>query len=138
MSSHVTDFNARNKTLTGKLLYQGYRYHKLRKAFSKFYRRHYELVSKFKVGLKSLLQQGLSEPEFYGDLVYILRKIVSWADFSDQFRKVILRYKRIGHNINVMRQSACLVINPLTVDSFASLFNCTPVGRASDSMMGPT
>ena len=45
VSSHVTDFNARNKILTGKLLHQGYRYHKLRKAFSKFYRRHYELVS---------------------------------------------------------------------------------------------
>ena len=58
VSSHMTDFNARNKTLTGKLLYEGYRYHKLRKAFSKFYRRHYESVSKFKVGLKSLLQQG--------------------------------------------------------------------------------
>ena len=138
VSSHVTDFNARNKILTGKLLHQGYRYHELRKAFSKFYHRHYELVSKFKVGLKSLLQQGLSEPEFYGDLVYKLRKSVSRADFSDQFRKVIMRYKRIGYNINVMRQSACLVINPITLDSFASLFNCTPVGRASDSMMGPT
>ena len=41
---------------------------------SKFYRRHYELVSKFDVGLKSLLQQGLSEPEFYGDLVYKFKK----------------------------------------------------------------
>ena len=40
------------------------------KLYSKYYRRHYELVSKFKVGLKSLLQQSLSEPEFYGDLVY--------------------------------------------------------------------
>ena len=93
--SHVTDFNARNEILTGKLLHQGYRYHKLRKAFSKFYRRHYELVSKFKVGLKSLLQQGLSELEFNGDLVYKLRKIVSRADFSDQFRNVIMRYKHI-------------------------------------------
>ena len=37
-SSHVTDFNTRNKLLTQKLLKQGYRYHKLRKAFSKFYR----------------------------------------------------------------------------------------------------
>ena len=36
-----------------------------------------------------------------------------------------MRYKRIGYNINVMRQSACLVINPITVDNFASLFNCT-------------
>ena len=34
-SSHVTDFNNRNKFLTAKLLKQGYRYHKLRKAFSK-------------------------------------------------------------------------------------------------------
>ena len=67
---HVADFNARNKSLTAKLLQQGYRYHKLRKTFSKFYRRHYELVSKFNVRLKTLLHQGLSEPEFYGDLVY--------------------------------------------------------------------
>ena len=70
VSSHVADFNARHKSLTAKLLQQGYRYHKLRKTFSKFYRRHYELVSKFNVGLKTLLHQGLSEPEFYGDLVY--------------------------------------------------------------------
>ena len=52
VSNHVADFNARNKSLTAKLLQQGYRYHKLRKTFSKFYRRHYELVSKFNVGLK--------------------------------------------------------------------------------------
>ena len=74
VSSHVADFNARNKSLTAKLLQQGYRYHNLRKTFSRFYRRHYELVSKFSVGLKTLLRQGLSEPEFYGDLVYKLKK----------------------------------------------------------------
>ena len=135
VSSHVVDFNARNKSLTAKLLQQGYRYHKLRKTFSKFYRRHYELVSKFSVGLKTLLHQGLSEPEFYGDLVYKFKKIIGRADFSDQFRKIIVRYKRIGYNINIMRQSACLVFNPITVNNFASLFKCTPVGRASDSMM---
>ena len=133
--SHVVDFNASNKSLTAKLLQQGYRYHKLRKTFSKSYRRHYELVSKFSVGLKTLLHQGLSEQEFYGDLVYKFKKIVGRADFSDQFRKIIVRYKRIGYNINIMRQSACLVFNPITVNNFASLFNCTPVGRASDSMM---
>ena len=138
VSSHVVDFNARNKSLTAKLLQQGYRYHKLRKTFSKFYRRHFELVSKFNVGLKTLLHQGLSEPEFYGDLVYKFKKIVGRVDFSDQFRKIIVRYKRIGYNINIMRQSACLVFNPITVNNFTSLFNCTPVGRASDSMMAPT
>ena len=53
--SHVDDFNTRNKCLTAKLLKQGYRYHKLRKAFSKIYRRQYEWISNFNVGLKSLL-----------------------------------------------------------------------------------
>ena len=69
VSSHVDDFNTRNKVLTAKLLRQVYRYHKIRKAFSKFYRRHFDIVSKYNVGLKRLLQEGLSEPEFYGDLV---------------------------------------------------------------------
>ena len=109
--SHVDDFNTRNKCLTAKLLKQGYRYHKLRKAFSKFYRRHYELISNINVGLKSLLHQGLSESEFYGHLVYKFKKIRSMTDFSDQFRKNIMRYKRIGYNLNIMRQSACLVID---------------------------
>ena len=67
-SSHVADFNTRNKLLTQKLLKQGYRYHKLRKTFSKFYRRYYDLISKFQIGLESLLCQGVSELEFYGDL----------------------------------------------------------------------
>ena len=64
------------------------------------------------------------------------------TDFSDQFRKIIIRHKRIGYDLNVMRQSACLVINPITVDNFAALFNCTSVDRASDlklhfSWLGP-
>ena len=80
------------------------------------------MLSKFNVGLKSLLHQGLYVPEFYGDLVYKLRKIRGMTDFSDQFRKIIMRYKRIVYNLNVMRQSACLVINPITVDGFATLF----------------
>ena len=68
--SHVAYFNARTKSLTPKLLQQGYRYHELQKTFSKFYRRNYELVSKFNVGLKPLLHQGLSESEFYADVVH--------------------------------------------------------------------
>ena len=56
------------------------------------------------------------------------------ADFSDQFRKIIIRHKRIGYDLNVKRQSACLVINPITVNNFAALFNCTPVNRVLDSL----
>ena len=81
-SSYVADCNIRNKLLTQKLLKQGCLYHKLRKTFSKFYRRYYDLISKFEVGLKSLLRQGLSEPDFYGDLVYKLKKIVGLINFS--------------------------------------------------------
>ena len=93
--SHVDDFNTRNKCLTAKLLKQVYRYHKFRKAFSKFYRRQCELISKFNSGLKSILHQCLSEPECYGDLVYNFKKIRGMTDFSDQCRKIIMRYKRI-------------------------------------------
>ena len=105
-----------------------HRYDKLRKAFSKVYRHHSDLVSKFNVGLKSLLQQGLSEPEFYGDLVYKFRKIYACNDFSTQLRKIVLRYKKIGYNINCIRQTACMVVNPITANNFASLFNCTQAG----------
>ena len=131
----MEDFNARNRYLTAKLLKQGYQNNKLRKAFSKFYRRHYVLISKFNVGLISLLNLGLSEPEFYSDLVYKFKKIIVTTVFSDQFRKIIIRHKRIGY---VLRQSACLVIDPITVDSFTARFNCTPVDRASDYMMALT
>ena len=53
--SNLSDFNCRNKALSAKLLRQGYRYFKLRKAFSKFYRRHSALVEKYSVSLKTLL-----------------------------------------------------------------------------------
>ena len=139
-SSIVADFNTRNKLLTQKLLKQGYRYHKLRKTFSKFYRRNYDLISKFQVGLKSLLHQGLSEPDFYGDSVYKLKKIAGSKsnNFSAQFIKIISHYKKIDYTINVLQQTACLVVNLITVGNFAFLFNCTPVGRTSDSMMVST
>ena len=84
------------------------------------------------VSLRKLLQQGIYEPKFYGDSVYKIRKFMGKSNFSEQFRWLIYRYKRIGYNPYVMRQTACLVINPTSVDSFASLFNCTMAGRASD------
>ena len=132
VSSHVDDFDTRNKVLTAKLLRQGYRYHKIRKAFSKFYRRHFDIVSKYYVGLKTPLLQGLSEPEYYGDFVYKFRKIIGKNNFPYHFKKISVRYKKIGYNINVLRQTACLVVNPIKVNRFAHLFNCATVGLASD------
>ena len=51
------------------------------KAFSKFYRRHSALLEKYSVSLKTFLQQGISEPKFYGDLVYRFKKIVGKSNF---------------------------------------------------------
>ena len=92
--SNVDDFNNRNLFLTAKLSQQGYRYHKIRKAFSKFYHRHSELIVKYHIGLKTLLQQGILEPIFYGDLVNKFKKNVGKPIFSDQFKKIIKRYKK--------------------------------------------
>ena len=90
------------------------------------------------IGLKSLLGQGLSESEFYGDLVYKLKRSVGSSNFSAQFIKIISHYKKIATYIHVLQQTACLVVKPITVGNFAFLFNCTPVGRTSDSMTVPT
>ena len=101
VSSHVDDFHSRNKVVTAKLLRQGYRYHKIRKAFSKFYVRQFDIVSKYNVGLKTLLLQSLSKPEFYGDLVYKFRKIIGKNNFPYHFKNIIVRYITIGYNIDV-------------------------------------
>ena len=100
--------------------------------------RYYDLIYKFQNGLKSLLRQELSEPEFYGDLVYKLKKIVGSNNFSARFIKIISHYKKIGDNINVLQQTACMVVNPIMVGKFVFLFNYPLVGGTSDSMTVPT
>ena len=134
MHSYVDDVNNSNLSLTAKLLKQGFRYHKIRKTFSKFYHRHSEGIVKYNVGIQSLLQQGISEPICYGDLVYIFKRIVEKPYFSDQFKKIIKCYIKVGYNLDVMRQFACLVLTPITIYSYGFLFNCKTVDETSDSM----
>ena len=62
--SSLNDFNLRNLTITEKLLKQGYRFNKLRKTFCKFYHRNIALVSKYNCNLKTLLNNGISHPNF--------------------------------------------------------------------------
>ena len=73
-----------------------------------------------------------NEPVFYGNLVNKLKRIVGKSNLSDQFKKIIKRYKRVGYNMDIMRQSVCLVVNPITVNIYGVLFKCTSVGQASD------
>ena len=69
-------------------------------------------------------------------MVYKLKNIVGSNNISAQFIEIISHYKKIGYNnnVHVLQQTACLVVNPITVGNFAFLYNCTSVGRTSDSM----
>ena len=96
LCSNVYDLNNRSLFLTAKLFKQGYRDHKIRKKKSKFYHRHSELIVKYNIGLKTLLQQGISEHIFYGDLVYKFKRIVEQLNFSDQFKKIIIVIKKLN------------------------------------------
>ena len=67
-----------------------------------------------------------------------MKEIAGSNNFSAQFIKIISHYLKNGYNINVLQQTACLVVNPIMLGNFAFLFNCTPVGQTSDSMMVQT
>ena len=71
-------------------------------------------------------------------VTWCMKKIVGSNNFSAQFIKTISYYKKIGYNINVLQQTAYMVVNPITVGNFAFLFNCTQGGQTSDSLMVPT
>ena len=73
--------------------------------------------------------QGICNPEFYGDLVYKLKKIIGNRNFSDLFK-----FRRAGYTLDIMRQTARLVFNPIMVEGFAALFKYTAVVQASDAM----
>ena len=121
--SNVNDFNDRNFLLTSRLLQQGYRFHKLRKTFSKFYRRNSEILSKYNTNLKTLLN-SIAHPDFYGDLIYKLRKIINNTSFPTLFSKIIKSYIKRGYRQDILQRTSCIVIDPFTVGHYAFLFNC--------------
>ena len=69
----------------------------------------------------------------YGDLVYKFKRIVGKPNFGDQFKKIVKRYIRVGYSLDIVRQSACLVLDPITVYSYGFLFNCTVIYVAENS-----
>ena len=96
ISSHVDDFNTHNKVFTAKLPDKDIDVINTVRRSQTFIGGHFDIVSKYNVGLKTLLLQGLSEPEFYGDLVYKFRKIIGKNElkFPYHFKKIIVRYKK--------------------------------------------
>ena len=65
-------------------------------------------------------------------LDFIATWCINSKNLLEQIFKIIVRYIKIGFNIDVLRQTACLVVNSIKVNNFAYLFNCTTAGRASD------
>ena len=62
--------------------------------------------------------------------IYSERRFVGKTNFSGQLKKIVHSYKKIDYNMNIPRQTACMVFNPITIDSFAFLINCTMVSRS--------
>ena len=51
----------------------------------------------------------------------------------------VIHTGRVFHFSFKCDATVCMLsFNPIKVNNYASLFNCTPVDRASDSMMAPT
>ena len=50
---------------------------------------------------------------------------------------MIRRHIKMVYNTNVIRQTACIIVNPITFNNSVSLFDCTPAGRDSDYMTAP-
>ena len=132
----VEEFNIRNLSITNKLLHQGYRYHKLRTTFSKLYYRNPHLVANYHSNLKTLLRQGLSQPDFYGDVIYNLRKILGHIHFATLFVKRSKYFIKRGYDRAILQRTACLVIAPFTAGHYTLSFfyNCTMTGQVVDSM----
>ena len=81
-----------------------------------------------------VMQQGICNPEFYGDLVYKFKKIIGNPNFSNLLKRIVNRFKRAAYSLDIKRQTACLAFNPIMDEGYAALFSCTAVVQASDSM----
>ena len=80
------------------------------------------------------MQQIFCNPEFYGGLAYKLKKIIGNLNFSNLLKRIVNGFKIAGYSLDIMRQTACLALNPIMVEGYATLFCCTAVVQASDSM----
>ena len=72
--------------------------------------------------------------EFCGDLVYKFMKIIDNPNFSNLFKRIVNRFKRAGCSLDIIRQTTCLVFNPIMLEGYPALLSCTAVVQASDSM----
>ena len=127
----VLDFHSKNLQNTSKLLTQGYRYHKLRKTFGKFFRSYSELLSKFgDISFQEYLSKGISHPVFYGDLVYKLRRVKDTPNFILSGSKIVKRLRRRQYDPVIIERTIGLVLGPSTALYEPFLKHCTLTNKA--------
>ena len=127
----VFDFHSKNLQITSKLLTQGYRYHKLRKTFGKFFRSYSELLSKFgEISFQDYVSQGIAHPVFYGDLVYKLRRVKGEANFISSGSKIVKRLRRCQYDPAIIERTIGLVLGPFTALYRSFLKRCTLTNKA--------
>ena len=127
----VLDFYSKNLQITSKLLTQGYRYHKLRKTFGKFFRSYSELLSKFgDISFQEYLSKGISHPVFYGDLVYKLRRVKDTPNFFSSGSKIVKRLRRRQYDPVIIERTIGLVLGPSTALYEPFLKHCTLTNKA--------
>ena len=127
----VLDFHSKNLQITSKLLTQGYRYHKLRKTFGKFFRSYSELLSKFgDISFQEYLSKGISHPVFYGDLVYKLSRVKDTPNFISSGSKIVKRLRRRQYDPVIIERTIGLVLGPCTALYRPFLKHCTLTNKA--------
>ena len=127
----VLNFHSKNLKITTKLLTQGYRYYKLRKTFGKFFRSYSELLSKFgDISFQEYLSKGISQPVFYGDLVYKLRRVKDTPDFISSGSKIVKRLRRRQYDPVIIERTIGLVLGPSTALYEPFLKHCTLTNMA--------
>ena len=117
----VLDFHSKTLQNTSKLLTQGYRYHKLRKTFGKFFRSYSELLSKFgDISFQENLSKGILHPVVYGDLLYKLRKVKDTPNFISSDSKIVKRFRRRQYDPLIIGRTIGLCVTLLQICTYIS------------------
>ena len=127
----VFDFHSKNLQMSSKLLTQGYRYHKLRKTFGKFFRSYSELLSKFgAISFQEYVCKGVTHPVFYSDLIYKLRRVKGETNFISSGSKIVKRLRRRQYDPVIIEKTIGLVLGLLTALYRSFLKRCTLTNKA--------
>ena len=131
----ISDFNSKNLQMTSELLTHGYRYHKLRKTFGKFFRSYCHLLSNFEeISFQEYGSEGISHPVFYGDLVYKQRRVKCETNFVSSGSKIVKRIRRRKYDPLFIKMTIGLVMGPSIALYRSFLEHCTLTDKAMGTL----